>query len=86
MAWWVDRVLLLRAGGGGDRIGARRRAFPQRRLLHAELDREPAEPGVFFLTLNAIFVATIQVLIYAGAVMVLFLFVVTMLSPEREQR
>ena len=33
----------------------------------------------FFLTLDAIFVATIQVLIYAGAVMVLFLFVVTML-------
>jgi NADH-quinone oxidoreductase subunit J len=36
----------------------------------------------FFLTLNAIFVATIQVLIYAGAVMVLFLFVVTMLTPD----
>ena len=36
----------------------------------------------FFLTLQAIFVATIQVLIYAGAVMVLFLFVVTMLMPE----
>ena len=38
--------------------------------------------AAFFLTLNAIFVATIQVLIYAGAVMVLFLFVVTMLSPR----
>jgi NADH-quinone oxidoreductase subunit J len=36
--------------------------------------------AAFFLTLNAIFVATIQVLIYAGAVMVLFLFVVTMLT------
>lgn len=36
----------------------------------------------FFLMLNALFVATIQVLIYAGAVMVLFLFVVTMLSPN----
>jgi NADH-quinone oxidoreductase subunit J len=35
----------------------------------------------FFLTLESIFVATIQVLIYAGAVMVLFLFVVTMLTP-----
>lgn len=35
----------------------------------------------FFLLLNALFVATIQVLIYAGAVMVLFLFVVTMLAP-----
>src|SRR5579885_3174503 len=38
----------------------------------------------FFLSLEAIFVATIQVLIYAGAVMILFLFVVTMLSPGTE--
>ena len=38
----------------------------------------------FFLSLEAIFVATIQVLIYAGAVMILFLFVVTMLTPESE--
>jgi len=36
----------------------------------------------FFLLLDAMFVATIQVLIYAGAVMILFLFVVTMLSPD----
>ena len=36
----------------------------------------------FFLTLDAVFIATIQVLIYAGAVMILFLFVVTMLAPE----
>ena len=35
----------------------------------------------FFLMLEAIFIATIQILIYAGAVMVLFLFVVTMLTP-----
>ena len=38
--------------------------------------------ALFFLMLNGIFVATIQVLIYAGAVMVLFLFVVTMLAPN----
>ncbi len=42
--------------------------------------------AAFFLTLNAIFVATIQVLIYAGAVMVLFLFVVTMLTPDASER
>ena len=36
----------------------------------------------FFLMLNGIFIATIQVLIYAGAVMVLFLFVVTMLTSD----
>jgi len=40
--------------------------------------------ALFFLSLEAMFVATIQVLIYAGAVMVLFLFVVTMLTPETE--
>ncbi|HST87488.1 MAG TPA: NADH-quinone oxidoreductase subunit J [Ktedonobacterales bacterium] len=40
--------------------------------------------ALFFLALQAIFVATIQVLIYAGAVMVLFLFVVTMLAPEAD--
>lgn len=37
--------------------------------------------ALFFLLLGGLFVATIQVLIYAGAVMVLFLFVVTMLTP-----
>jgi NADH-quinone oxidoreductase subunit J len=39
--------------------------------------------ALFFLMLNAIFLATVQVLVYAGAIMVLFLFVVTMLSPEQ---
>ncbi len=38
--------------------------------------------ALFFLQLNAIFIATVQVLVYAGAVMVLFLFVVTMLAPD----
>ncbi len=38
--------------------------------------------ALFFLMLNAIFLAAIQVLVYAGAIMVLFLFVVTMLTPE----
>jgi NADH-quinone oxidoreductase subunit J len=47
--------------------------------------------ALFFLMLDAIFIATIQVLVYAGAVMVLFLFVVTMLAPDvgtrqRQQR
>ncbi len=41
--------------------------------------------ALFFLMLNAIFLATVQVLVYAGAIMVLFLFVVTMLSPENDE-
>lgn len=38
--------------------------------------------AMFYLQLGAMFIAIVQILIYAGAIMVLFLFVVTMLSPE----
>jgi NADH-quinone oxidoreductase subunit J len=38
--------------------------------------------ALFYLMLNGLFIATVQVLIYAGAIMVLFLFVVTMLTPD----
>ena len=37
--------------------------------------------AMFYLQLNAMFIAIVQILIYAGAIMVLFLFVVTMLAP-----
>lgn len=38
-----------------------------------------------FLLLGAEFIAAIQVIVYAGAIMVLFLFVIMMLSLEREE-
>ena len=38
--------------------------------------------ALFYLQLGALFIAVVQVLIYAGAIMVLFLFVVTMLTPD----
>lgn len=38
--------------------------------------------ALFYLLLGAIFIAVVQILIYAGAIMVLFLFVVTMLASE----
>lgn len=38
--------------------------------------------AMFYLQLGAMFIAVVQILIYAGAIMVLFLFVVTMLSPD----
>jgi NADH-quinone oxidoreductase subunit J len=38
--------------------------------------------ALFYLQLGAMFIAIVQVLIYAGAIMVLFLFVVTMLVSE----
>jgi len=37
-----------------------------------------------FLQLNAQFIAAIQVIVYAGAIMVLFLFVIMLLNVERE--
>lgn len=38
--------------------------------------------AMFYLQLGAMFIAIVQILIYAGAIMVLFLFVVTMLASE----
>jgi NADH-quinone oxidoreductase subunit J len=38
--------------------------------------------ALFYLQLGAMFISVVQVLIYAGAIMVLFLFVVTMLASE----
>src|SRR5437870_8640604 len=40
--------------------------------------------SVIFLLLSAQFVFAVQVIVYAGAVMVLFLFVVALLGPVRE--
>ena len=38
-----------------------------------------------YLPLNAQFIAVVQVIVYAGAIMVLFLFVIMLLKPEREK-
>ena len=40
--------------------------------------------SVLFLLLNAQFVFVVQIIVYAGAVMVLFLFVIALLGPSRE--
>ncbi len=42
--------------------------------------------SVIFLLLNAQFLFAAQLIIYAGAVMVLFVFIVALLSPEAEDR
>ena len=39
--------------------------------------------AVFYLILNAPFIAMVQVAVYAGAIMVLFLFVIMLLGAER---
>src|SRR3989442_13627579 len=38
--------------------------------------------ALFYLQLGAMFIAIVQILIYAGAIMVLFLFVVTILASK----
>jgi NADH-quinone oxidoreductase subunit J len=43
-----------------------------------------AVAGLFF-QLNAQFIAAVQVIVYAGAIMVLFLFVIMLLDPESEK-
>ncbi len=39
-----------------------------------------------YLLLNAQFIAVVQVIVYAGAIMVLFLFVIMLLKPEHEKK
>lgn len=39
-----------------------------------------------FVLLHAFFIAAVQILVYAGAVMVLFLFVIMLLDPKEEER
>lgn len=42
--------------------------------------------AVIFLLLNAQFLFAVQLIIYAGAVMVLFVFIIALLNPEAEDR
>ena len=42
--------------------------------------------SVLFLLLNAQFLFAVQIIIYAGAVMVLFVFIIALLSPDAEDR
>ena len=42
--------------------------------------------AVIFLALNAQFLFVVQLIVYAGAVMVLFVFIIALLSPEAEER
>jgi NADH-quinone oxidoreductase subunit J len=41
--------------------------------------------ALLYLSLNADFLAVVQVIVYAGAIMVLFLFVVTLLNPSQAE-
>ncbi|MFN2569757.1 MAG: NADH-quinone oxidoreductase subunit J [Candidatus Dormibacteria bacterium] len=45
-----------------------------------------ASLAVVYLLLNAQFLFAVQLIIYAGAVVVLFIFIIALLNPEREDR
>jgi NADH-quinone oxidoreductase subunit J len=42
--------------------------------------------AALFVTLNAYFIGTMQVLVYAGAVMVLFIFIIMLMDLKKEER
>jgi NADH-quinone oxidoreductase subunit J len=79
LIFWVMAVLSV-AGGVGV-IASRE---PIRSVL--SLVAVMLALSVIFLLLSAQFVFAVQVIVYAGAVMVLFLFVVALLGPVRERQ
>lgn len=76
--FWVMAAI---AGLGGLGVVASRQ--PIRSVL--SLVAVMLSLSVIFLELSAQFVFAVQVIVYAGAVMVLFLFVVALLGPIRER-
>src|ERR671925_2357566 len=59
----------------------------QRNAVHAALllIANQFTLAVFFVLLDAHFLAAVQVIVYAGAIMVLFLFVLMLLGVDREE-
>jgi NADH-quinone oxidoreductase subunit J len=78
LVFWVMAVIAVLGGIGV--IGSRQ---PIRSVL--SLVAVMLALSVIFLELSAQFVFAVQVIVYAGAVMVLFLFVVALLGPMRER-
>ena len=76
--FWVMAVIAVLGGLGV--VGSRQ---PIRSVL--SLVAVMLALSVIFLELSAQFVFAVQVIVYAGAVMVLFLFVVALLGPLRER-
>jgi NADH-quinone oxidoreductase subunit J len=69
-------------------IGAALAMVASRNAVHAALFMVGnfALVAVLYLLLRASFIATIQVIVYAGAIMVLFLFVIMMLNVSQAER
>ena len=63
-------------GIGGDHA-------QERRALGAGADHDAAAQAGLYLMLYAPFVAGVQIILYAGGIMVLFLFVIMLVNIER---
>ena len=75
IVFWVAAVFAVLSGVG---VVTARSAIYSALSLIVTL----AQLAVLYLLLNAQFIAAVQILIYAGAVMVLFLFVITLLGVQ----
>ena len=76
VVFWVFAPLSVASAIGmiADAERGARRAVPRRELLHL---------AVFYLLLDAPFLFAVQIIVYAGAIMVLFLFVIMLLGVDR---
>jgi NADH-quinone oxidoreductase subunit J len=68
-------------------VGAAVLMLLQRNAVHAALllIANQFTLAVFFILLDAHFLAAVQVIVYAGAIMVLFLFVIMLLGVDRQE-
>ncbi|MDQ2818771.1 MAG: NADH-quinone oxidoreductase subunit J [Candidatus Eremiobacteraeota bacterium] len=75
--YWVCAIVLVLSGIG---------VVSSRQPVHSVVGLivNFAALAVMFLTLSAEFLAMIQIIIYAGAILVLFLFVIALLTVSRE--
>jgi NADH-quinone oxidoreductase subunit J len=73
LIWWVFAALAI--GGAAGMVGGRN---PIASLLSLVLTLFSL--GVLFVLMDAHFIGVIQVIVYAGAIMVLFLFVIMLLN------
>jgi NADH-quinone oxidoreductase subunit J len=79
LIWWVFAALAI--GGAAGMVGGR---TPVASLLSLVLTLFSL--GVLFILMNAHFIGVIQVIVYAGAIMVLFLFVIMLLNLGHDYR
>ncbi len=77
--WWVFAALAI--GGAAGMVGGRN---PVASLLSLVLTLFSL--GVLFVLMQAHFIGVIQIIVYAGAIMVLFLFVIMLLNLGHDYR